>query len=159
MIFVSVQHEPIDIAREFARVDSQGGAVATFTGHVRADDGVTELFLEHYPGYTERALMELVDSANERWSLQGSAIVHRVGPMEVGDRIVFIATVAQHRKAALSACAYIIDRLKIDVPLWKSEVRGSKRKWVEAREQDLTAADDWVPRDIKGFGPFDPKPK
>ncbi|MBV8238187.1 MAG: molybdenum cofactor biosynthesis protein MoaE, partial [Sphingomonas sp.] len=52
MIHIRVSPAPIDIAAEQARVE-QGGAVATFTGLVRADDGVEELALEHYPGATE----------------------------------------------------------------------------------------------------------
>lgn len=142
MIRVVVAPEPIDIAAEHARLET-GGAVATFTGLVRADDGVSVLDLEHYPGVTETALMRLCEEASARWSLAAAAIVHRVGPMTPGERIVFVGTAASHRGAALEACAYLIDRLKTDAPFWKREVRGSDVRWVEPRGSDDAAAARW----------------
>ena len=144
MIRVSVDSAPIELAVEVAALDEPGaGGVATFTGVVRADDGVTGLELEHYPGMTEQALIGLAEAATERWSLLGVTMVHRVGAMEPGDRIVFIGTVAQHRREALDACAWLIDRLKTDAPFWKRETRGEAAGWVEARESDAAAAARW----------------
>ena len=144
MISVRVQFEPIDVAAELARTEADGvGAVATFTGLVRADDGVDLLELEHYPGATEAALAELATAAEERWSLGAVTIVHRVGPMRPGERIVFVAAAAAHRAAALEACAFLIDRLKTDAPFWKRETRGTDARWVEARNSDTEAAARW----------------
>lgn len=144
MIRVSVDSAPIELAVEVAALEEPGaGGVATFTGLVRADDGVTGLELEHYPGMTEQALIALAETATERWSLLGVTMVHRVGVMEPGDRIVFIGTVAQHRREALDACAWLIDRLKTDAPFWKRETRGDAASWVEARASDAAAAARW----------------
>lgn len=144
MIRVSVDSAPIELAVELAALDEPGaGGVATFTGLVRADDGVTALELEHYPGMTEQALIALAEAATERWSLLGVTMVHRVGVMEPGDRIVFIGTVAQHRREALDACAWLIDHLKTDAPFWKRETRGDAASWVEARASDAAAAARW----------------
>lgn len=142
MIHVRVSPVPIDLAAEHERVEL-GGAVATFTGLVRADDGVEELMLEHYPGATEAALTRLAEEAVARWSLAAASIVHRVGPMRPGERIVFVGTCAPHRGAALEACAFLIDRLKTDAPFWKRERRGESARWVEQREGDTNAADRW----------------
>jgi molybdopterin synthase catalytic subunit len=142
MIRVRVSAEPIDLAAEMAAAE-QGGAVATFTGLVRADDGVTELTLEHYPGATERALESLAHQAVERWCLNGATIVHRVGPMRPGERIVFVAASSTHRAAALEACAFLIDRLKTDAPFWKRETVGDRHRWVEARASDDDTAAKW----------------
>ena len=145
MIRVSVQPEPIDLAAEIAAAEAAGaGAVATFTGIVRGDDGVETLELEHYPGATEAALRAVAEGALTRWSLSGATIVHRVGPMRPGERIVFVAAAAPHRGAALDACAYLIDRLKTDAPFWKRESRGGAATWVEARDGDHDAAARWV---------------
>lgn len=144
MIRVSVQPVPIDIASEIAAVEARGaGGIASFTGSVRGDDGVTELCVEHYPGMTEAALCDLAEAAFERWGLLAVTIVHRVGPMVPGDRIVFIGTAASHRAAALESCAYLIDRLKTDAPFWKRETRGEEVRWVEARAGDAAAAGKW----------------
>ena len=145
MIRISVQAEPIDLAAEIAAAEAAGaGAVATFTGIVRGDDGVETLELEHYPGATEAALRAVAEGAVTRWSLSRATIVHRVGPMRPGERIVFVAAAAPHRGAALDACAYLIDRLKTDAPFWKRESRGGAATWVEARDGDHDAAARWV---------------
>ena len=146
MIRVLVSPEPIDVGEEHARLEGTG-AVATFTGLVRADDGVSVLELEHYPGVTERALEGLCAEAAARWSLAAATVVHRVGPMKPGERIVFVGTAAPHRAAALDACAYLIDRLKIDAPFWKRERRGDTAIWVEARAADDAAAARWSASD------------
>ena len=132
MIRVHVSPTPIDLAAEMAGVERAdgAGAVATFTGLVRSDDGVGTLELEHYPGATEAALTRLAEEATARWALGAATIVHRVGPMAPGERIVFVAAAAAHRGAALEACAYLIDRLKTDAPFWKRETRGGEARWV-----------------------------
>ncbi|MHA0318699.1 molybdenum cofactor biosynthesis protein MoaE [Sphingomonas melonis] len=148
MICVHVSLAPIDLAAEMAAVERAdgAGAVATFTGLVRSDDGVGTLELEHYPGATEAALTRLAEEATARWTLGAATIVHRVGPMAPGERIVFVAAAAPHRGAALEACAYLIDRLKTDAPFWKRETRGGEARWVEARESDADAAARWSER-------------
>ncbi len=143
MIRVVVQKSPIDIMAEMVRVEGEAGAVATFTGLVRADDGVETLELEHYPGATEAALAKVAEGACVRWGLSAATIIHRVGPMHPGERIVFVAAASAHRGASLEACAYLIDRLKTDAPFWKRETRGAEASWVEARDADEAAAARW----------------
>ncbi|UYY58493.1 molybdenum cofactor biosynthesis protein MoaE [Sphingomonas sp. S2-65] len=145
MIRIAVRPDPIDVAAELAAVEGQGaGAVASFTGMVRGDDGVTELELEHYPGMTEGALAGLAETATARWSLLGATVVHRVGRMALGDRIVFVAAAALHRREALDACAFLIDSLKTGAPFWKRERRGEDATWVEAKTADDAAAKRWM---------------
>lgn len=145
MIDVRVQFEPIDVAAASAMAQSTGGAggIATFTGVVRGDDGVTTLELEHYPGATEAALHALATEATARWHLLGASIIHRVGAMVPGDAVVFVMAAAAHRAEALAACAFLIDRLKTDAPFWKREQRGDAARWVEARAGDEAAAAQW----------------
>ena len=142
MIRAAVSEAPIDPA---ALIDvlRQTGALATFIGRVRADDGVTELMLEHYPRATERALHAIAATAVERWELEEAVIVHRVGAMTPGEPIVFVAAAAAHRGAALDACGFMIDRLKTDAPFWKRERRGAESCWVEQRGGDRAAAARW----------------
>ena len=146
MIRIRVGTEQIDVAAEMQRIEAgESGAVASFTGLVRSDDGVSTLELEHYPGATEAALEAIAQEAMGRWSLEGTTIVHRVGAMLPGERIVFVATAASHRAAALEACTYLIDRLKTDAPFWKRETRRDERRWVEPRAADEFAAARWRP--------------
>jgi molybdopterin synthase catalytic subunit len=144
MIEVRVQAEPFDIATEMALIGAGGaGAIASFTGIVRADDGVTGIELEHYPAMTEASLGALASEAASRWSLIGCTLIHRFGPMAVGEAIVLVITSAPHRVEALEACSFLIDRLKTDAPFWKKEYRGGQAEWVEAKASDTDRASKW----------------
>lgn len=142
---VRIQGEPFDPGVELARLEAGGaGAIASFTGLVRGDGDLSALTLEHYPGMSEAALTHLAEKAGARWSLSGVILVHRVGRLEAGARIVFVATASPHRAAALEACAFLIDRLKTDAPFWKKESFSDGREtWVEARSTDDQAAARW----------------
>lgn len=117
------------------RCDSKAGAVVSFTGLVRemnAGDSIAGLTLEHYPGMTEKALMEIARYAFEQWQLVDALIIHRVGPLAPNDRIVFVAAASAHRHNAFRACEYMIDTLKTEAPFWKQEDTPAGRRWVSA---------------------------
>lgn len=145
MITVRVGGEDFDAGAELARLGATGvGGVASFIGIVRGDGGLVSLTLEHYPAMTQRALETLAEQAVARWGLEGVTIVHRVGAMLPGDRIVFVGTAAAHRAAALESCAFLIDALKTRAPFWKRERFADGRDaWVEARESDDAAVARW----------------
>ncbi|MGE8481558.1 MAG: molybdopterin synthase catalytic subunit MoaE [Pseudomonas sp.] len=146
---VQVQTEAFDLSELTASLHAEDpgvGAVATFVGYVRdinQGDKVSNLYLEHYPGMTERALQLIVDKAHERWPLQRVNIVHRVGLLNVGEPIVFVGVASQHRQAAFDACAFLMDYLKTRAPFWKREHTPSGERWVEGRESDRLAASRW----------------
>jgi molybdopterin synthase catalytic subunit len=145
MKVIRVSSEAIDSAIELTPLAPLGGgALASFTGIARDDDGVTAIELEHYPAMTEASLAALVDDAITRWSLLGAVLIHRVGLIPVGDPIVLVATASSHRAEALEACAFLIDRLKTDAPFWKKEHRADgSAVWVEAKASDDSRADKW----------------
>ena len=120
------------------------GALVSFIGLVRGGD-VAEMTLEHYPGMTEKALEEIEREARKRWPLQGVTIIHRVGPLAPGARIVFVATASPHRLAAFEAAEFIMDFLKTRAPFWKKEATSEGARWVDARETDDAAAARWTP--------------
>lgn len=145
MKLVRVTSEPFDSSAELAPLaELGGGAVASFTGIAREDEGVAAIELEHYPAMTEASLDALVEQAFARWSLLGAILIHRVGVIKVGEPIVLVGTAASHRTEALEACAFLIDRLKTDAPFWKKEhgADGSA-KWVEAKSSDAARAEKW----------------
>jgi molybdopterin synthase catalytic subunit len=120
--------------------------VATFVGLVRdLNEGtaVSRMTLEHYPGMTERALEDICAQAASRWDLLDTRVIHRVGPLEPGDAIVFVAVSSAHRGEAFAACEYIMDYLKTRAPFWKKEVTPGGERWVEARASDDEAAARW----------------
>lgn len=143
---VLVTEAPFDLAAEAARMQGTGdvGALASFTGICRADDGLRAMVLEHYPGMTERALRGIAEQAMGRWPLSACTVIHRFGRMEPGDGIVLVLTASAHRAAALESCAFLMDWLKTKAPFWKrEELADGSGRWVEARAADEDAAGRW----------------
>jgi molybdopterin synthase catalytic subunit len=145
MITIRIQREDFDIGAEISALDAEDtGAVAAFTGKVRKEGDLTALTLEHYPHMTEREIWRIVEDAQARWPLLGVTIIHRVGRLVAGDRIVLVAVAARHRHAAFAACEFLMDYLKTRAPFWKEEERGGTTQWVEARPSDDLAAERWT---------------
>ncbi|MEN0106906.1 MAG: molybdopterin synthase catalytic subunit MoaE [Pseudomonas sp.] len=122
------------------------GAVVSFVGYVRDfNDGrdVSGMFLEHFPGMTEKALGKIADEAGQRWPLLKLEVIHRIGRLEPGEPIVFVATTSAHRQAAFDACAFIMDYLKTRAPFWKQEDTPEGPRWVEGKCSDKDAANRW----------------
>ena len=144
---IHIQVEDFDVSEEvdaLTRDDPAAtGAVATFTGYVRGDDGLTALILEHYSGMTEREIARIAAEAEKRWPISGVTIIHRVGRLKVGERIVLVAVASSHRAAAFAACEFLMDYLKIHAPFWKQEERADGTRWVEAKASDEAAAERW----------------
>lgn len=115
---------------------SRLGATSVFVGRMRDfndDHDVQALFLEHYPGMTERELERIASEAQARWPLEACHIIHRVGSVLPGEVLVLVATWSAHRVAARDACAEILERLKHEAPFWKREQRGDgQQRWVES---------------------------
>ncbi len=147
---VAVQAGPFDIAAEIAKLTADRtdiGAIVTFTGTVRGEAKgvpIISMELEHYPGMTERELERVEALAVERWPLQGTRIVHRIGILKPGEDIVLVVTISAHRKAAFEAAAFLMDYLKTSAPFWKKETGlDGVGSWVDAREADDDAMKRW----------------
>ncbi|HEY3778302.1 MAG TPA: molybdenum cofactor biosynthesis protein MoaE [Rhizomicrobium sp.] len=119
------------------------GAVVAFTGYVRGGNGLTALTIEHYPGMTEREIGRHAAEAEDRWPLDALTIIHRIGRLGGGDRIVLVAAASARREPAFQAAEFLMDYLKTRAPFWKREERGTSMEWVEAKESDATAALKW----------------
>jgi molybdopterin synthase catalytic subunit len=144
MITIRIQREDFDIGAEVAALDAENtGAVATFTGKVRKEGDLTALTLEHYPQMTEREIARIVDDAQTRWPLLGVTIIHRIGRLTPGEKIVLVAVAASHRSAAFQGCEFLMDYLKTRAPFWKQEERGGDTSWVEHRHSDEQSAARW----------------
>jgi molybdopterin synthase catalytic subunit len=128
------------------------GGIGSFLGIVRSDaaNPIAALTLEHYPAMTLPALREIATQAEQRFALLGCTIIHRVGRLLPGDRIVLVAAAAAHRQPALDATAFLIDWLKTQAPLWKKEtLADGEAHWVDARQADEAATARWMPaRDV-----------
>jgi len=142
---VAVQEVDFDVGAEIAVLsagDAEAGAVASFVGLVRGGE-VAAMSLEHYPGMTEQALTEIIAQARERWEVRRVRVIHRVGKLLPGERIVFVGVSSAHRHDAFAACEFIMDYLKTQAPFWKKEETPAGGRWVDARESDDLAANRW----------------
>ncbi len=114
--------------------DTNIGAVVSFIGTVRdlSDEPISKMTLEHYPGMSEKALNDIANQAQQRWSLGNVTIIHRVGDLSANEQIVLVITTSKHRKSAFESCEFIMDYLKTKAPFWKKEYGTKSTKWVEA---------------------------
>ena len=123
------------------------GAIATFIGVCRDNNdgaGVLGMELEHYPGMTERAIECMIEQAGARFDLIDTLVIHRVGPIKIGEQIVLVVAASPHRKAAFEACEFLMDYLKTQAPFWKKEtLAGGTARWVDARVADDAALARW----------------
>ena len=126
--------DPIDVGAVIAAVaDERAGAIATFLGTTRVESrgrAVNHLDYEAYEGMAEKVMAEIADGLTARYDLCKIAITHRIGRVGIGETSVAIAVSAPHRDHALAACKEAIDRLKVDVPLWKKEVYEGGEEWI-----------------------------
>ena len=146
---ILVQRADFSLSEEYERLATRhdSGAIVTFVGKVRdfnQGDAVKGLSLEHYPGMTEKALVDIVNQARARWPLQECTLIHRIGDLLLGDQIVLVAVSSAHREAAFEACHFIMDFLKTRAPFWKKELTAEGiQRWVEAKQSDDAAAARW----------------
>ena len=127
--------EPLDGQLVVARVASpKAGAVAAFHGVVRDNSlgrNVLYLLYEAYPPMALKEMEAIEGEIRKGWQVEGIAITHRIGRLEIGEASVVIAVSSAHRKDALEACQFAIERLKKTVPVWKKEYWEGGEVWIE----------------------------
>ena len=146
---VLIQEMDFDLPTELAILRASNksiGALVSFVGLVRdfsGDQAIENIYLEHYPGMSEKALGKILREATARWHLLGVRVIHRVGKLLPNEQIVLVATAASHRGEAFAACEFIIDYLKTDAPFWKREQTRAGTHWLETRESDTQRMRHW----------------
>ena len=129
---------PLDARRLEAAVSHAGaGAICTFTGVVRDNsrgEPVSHLEYEAYAGMAEAQMRGIADEIALRWPRARVAMAHRTGRLEIGEASVVISVSCPHRRDAIEACHWGIDRLKESVPIWKKEFARSGASWIEGAE-------------------------
>ena len=129
-----VTKEPIDL-NELVRyvTDPEAGAIATFIGTTRNNNEgrkVIALDYEAYPEMAEKELARIGYDALKQWPICRMAVVHRLGPVQIGDASVIIAVSSAHRDAAFAASRFAIEEITKTVPIWKKEVFEGGEVWI-----------------------------
>ena len=124
-----IQEEPIDLSQVFAGIGPDTGAVLIFAGTVRAD-GMDVLRLETDKEEAEKEIVRIIEETEKKWDLTRIQVIHRYGSLKVGEVIVLITVASGHRDVAYNASRFLIDELKVRVPIWKAELFGDTVRWV-----------------------------
>lgn len=146
---LSIQTEDFRLQDEYQRLleeDKLSGAIVTFVGRVRdisADNKIAGLYLEYYPGMTEKALDNILQEAAKRFQINAARIIHRVGQLNSLDQIVFVGVTSVHREDAFAAAEFMMDYLKNQAPFWKKELTASGEFWVEKKDKDRKLFERW----------------
>ncbi len=115
--------------------DAGKGAVVVFVGNVRNSFGgrpVERITYSAYPAMAERRLERIVRELEAAEPGTRVEVVHGLGTIEVGDASVVIATASAHRRQAYDTNRLALERLKVEVPIWKREhYRDGKSAWRE----------------------------
>ncbi len=110
------------------------GAVVTFSGvarnHSEGRDNVSLLEYEAYEDQVVPRMERIVEEARSRWpTISRIALLHRVGPVEIGEDAVIVAVGSPHRDDSFHAARFCIDTLKFTVPIWKREQWDEGQSW------------------------------
>jgi len=125
MIEFDLSGERIDTEAWRRRLfDKTCGGYVAFEGWVRDHNEGQQVLRLEYEVYESLARSEgrkILDEAVGKFGVTGVACVHRHGALELGDVAVWVGVTAAHRDEAFTACRYIIDEVKIRLPIWKKE--------------------------------------
>ena len=131
---IKITCDNFDLEREFKKVSSNiNGAYSFFLGTVRSDlsssnKKINGIFLECYEELAKAQLENIRTKALNKWGLNECLIIHRIGKLDLGEKIVLIITSSSHRSNSIEACEYVIDNLKIDVAIWKFHLLDNEEK-------------------------------
>ena len=129
-----VTHQTIDLSELVRYVtDAEAGAIVPFIGTTRNhNEGrrVIALDYEAYPEMAEKELARIGAEAQQKWPICKMAIVHRLGPVQIGEASVIIVVSSAHRDAAFAASRFAIEEIKKTVPIWKKEVFEGGEVWI-----------------------------
>ncbi|MEO5596018.1 MAG: molybdenum cofactor biosynthesis protein MoaE [Lysobacteraceae bacterium] len=120
-----ISEQPIDpTALRMALLDEHAGAFASFEGWVRDHNDGRPVRGLLYESYVALAVTEgecLLTEAVSRFAIVDARCVHRIGELALGEMAVWVGVSSAHREAAFAACRWIIDEVKLRVPIWKHE--------------------------------------
>ncbi len=130
---IRIQEEDFSLDEVLKQLSKkETGGIAFFLGVVRngRENQIDAIFVEAYREAARKELERLREEALEKYSLSEAIIIHRVGRLRVGEHIVLIGASAPHRRDALRGCDYLINQLKVRIPIWKKEIGPKGESWV-----------------------------
>ena len=139
---IKITKNAFNLEEEFLKIqDSSNGGYSFFLGTVREDiknekNKIQSIILECYESLAIKQLSDIRAQAIKNWNLNNCLIIHRIGKLFLGEKIVLIITASAHRENAIRACEFIIDNLKVNVALWKFNVSNGEEELVNFKNKD-----------------------
>ena len=143
---IKITKEDFNLEEEFKKIHSKkNGAYSFFLGTVRQDinDNIDGIFLECYEDLAYSQLNQIKEDSVKKWNLSDCIIIHRIGDLNISEKIVLVIAAAPHRYDCIEACEYIIDTLKANVALWKFHIKGKQKEPVDQKKKDLDKYLSW----------------
>ena len=134
---IRIQLENFSVTDEIEimkKVSRNIGGITTFLGTGRElskGQNIAQLNFEHYPKMAEKKLEEIRQQSIKDHGIIDMSIIHRIGSIEIGENIVLIVAVGEHRKETFTACEWAIAELKRVTPIWKRETTTNGEVWVQ----------------------------
>ncbi len=111
---------------------AERGGTCLFMGTVRPDDGALAIEYSAHEEMAERELGAIVAEAHTQWPAVAMTVTHRLGEVRVGEASVIVGGAAPHRAESFDACRFVIEALKVRVPIWKREIYADgAAQWVD----------------------------
>ncbi len=137
-VFVEGAIKPVFIGDSILKHNSKKniGAHSIFLGQVRNDtineQEVTAIEYTSYKDMAEEIFQKIREDIFKKYPLVCMHIYHSLGRVNAGEISLFVFVSAGHRKAAISACEEIVERIKKEVPIWGKEILGDENfQWKE----------------------------
>ena len=143
---IKITKEDFNLEEEFKKIHSKkNGAYSFFLGTVRQDinENIDGIFLECYEDLAYSQLNKIKEFTVKKWNLSDCTIIHRIGDLNISEKIVLVIAAAPHRSDCIEACEYIIDTLKANVALWKFCIKGKEREPIDQKKKDLNKYLSW----------------
>ena len=124
MIEIEIGENEIDLNSRGVEARGGGGALVEFTGIVRDKEqgrGISALRYEAYQPMAENQMRRILNDLGSEHPCLHVKVLHRIGLVPVGSAAIYIAVEAVHRAEAFALASGFMDRLKLDVPIWKTE--------------------------------------
>lgn len=144
---ISITQHPIDTSEVLASVsDPDCGANVLFVGTTRRMTGereTTRLEYECYESMAVSKMESLAAEARKQWPIINASIVHRIGVVEIEAASIAVAVSSAHRSVAFEAAAWLLERLKQEVPVWKREIwADGQEEWVHPEGSEYRSSKD-----------------
>ncbi len=146
---IKITNKNFNLEDEFMKISSvKNGGYSFFLGTVREDiqrngQTINSIFLECYEDLAIKQLSNIRKQAIKYWSLNNCLIVHRIGALSLGEKIVLIITASSHRENAIKSCEFIIDNLKVNAAFWKFYISDSTEIPIKHKKKDLEKFLKW----------------